>query len=224
MNTAYVDTRASASAGAFGGLMDAIGGIAAAVIAIVGLTGFQPEMMTAIAVIVFGAAMLIQGGTLLSEYTGAMQVVPAATEGGGEGATAAMFLAGAAGMVLGILALLGIAAAALTAVAILVFGAALLLSSSAVRRLFMLQTPPRPATARSATEMLAGEMASGSAGIQLAAGLTAIVLGILALAGIRPQTLMLAALIVLGVTFIVTGSTLSGIVMGFMRETRPRPS
>jgi hypothetical protein len=221
MNTAYMDTRASASAGAFGGLMDAVGGIAAAVIAIVGLTGFQPEVMTAIAVIVFGAAMLIQGGALLSEYTGAMQVVPAATATAGDGGTAALFLGGGAGTVLGILALLGIAAAALTAVAILVFGAALLLSSSSVRRLFTLQAAARRATARSATELLAGEMASGSAGIQLAAGLAAIVLGILAAAGTRPQTLILAALIVLGVTFIVTGSALSGIVVSFVRETRP---
>ncbi|MGH8141293.1 MAG: hypothetical protein ACREU2_02050, partial [Steroidobacteraceae bacterium] len=65
MNTAYVDTRsAGGTATAYGGVIDAIGGIAAAVIAIVGLTGFHPELMAGIATIVFGAALLIEGGTL----------------------------------------------------------------------------------------------------------------------------------------------------------------
>ncbi len=224
MSTTLVESKTSGSASAFGGLMDAVGGIAAAVIAIVGLTGFRPEQLTAIAVIVFGAAMLIQAGTLLSEYeivlkALSMSPLSTSTEIGADGGMSIMFLGGIAGMVLGILALVGIAAAALTAVAIIVFGAALVLSSSSVRRLFVLQTPARRSAARTTTEMLAGEMASGSAGVQLAAGLTTVVLGILSAAGQRSQTLMLTALIVLGVTFLMTGSTLSGIVMGFMRQS-----
>jgi hypothetical protein len=47
---------------------DAIGGVATAVLAIIGLSGAHAEMMTAIATIVFGAALLIEGGTMLSEY------------------------------------------------------------------------------------------------------------------------------------------------------------
>jgi hypothetical protein len=38
------------------------------VLAIVALTGFAREIIAPIATIVFGAASLIQGGTLLSEY------------------------------------------------------------------------------------------------------------------------------------------------------------
>lgn len=44
---------------AYGGFADAIGGIAAIVLAIVGLSGARPEMMVAIATIVFGGALLI---------------------------------------------------------------------------------------------------------------------------------------------------------------------
>src|SRR6185437_12269358 len=165
MNTTFVDTRASGQASAYGGAIDAIGGIAAAVIAIIGLAGFHPATMTAISVIVFGAAMLIQGGTLLSEYAVVIQVVPSAAEGESDGGMSIMFLAGVAGIVLGILALLGIAARPLTAVAILAFGAALTLSSTSVRRLFLLQAAARRVSSRSGTEMLAGEMASGSAGV-----------------------------------------------------------
>lgn len=222
MNTAFVDTRSTtATATAYGGVIDAIGGIATAVVAIVGLTGFHSELMAAIAVIVFGAAMLIQGGTLLSEYAVVMPVVGAAAEGGGDGGLSVMFLAGVGGIVLGILALLGISAAALTSISLIAYGAALVLSSSSVRHLFVLQSTARRVAARSGTEMLAGEMASGSAGMQLLTGLAAIVLGILAVSGARPAVLTLTGLLIVGVTFIMTGSTLSGLVMSFMRQSRP---
>ena len=216
MNTAYLDTRSSTNATAFGGMADAIGGIAAAVVAIVGLTGFHPEVMAAISVIVFGAALLIQGGTLLSEFAVVLPLVGAETVG--DSGLSAMFLVGAGGIVLGILGLLGIATVPLTSIAVIAFGAALVLSSSAVRHLFVLQTAARRASARVGTEMLAGEMASGSAGVQVLSGLTAIVLGILSVSGERAPILTLAALLVLGVTFILTGSALSGLVTGFMRQ------
>lgn len=67
--------------------------------------------------------------------------------------------------------------------------------------------------------MLAGEMASGTAGVHLLTGLATIVLGILALvAGAPARVLTLSALLILGVTLIMTGSTLSGLVMSFMRN------
>ena len=53
---------------AYGGFVDAIGGVATIVLAIVGLAGVRPEMMVAIATIVFGIALLIEGGAMLSEY------------------------------------------------------------------------------------------------------------------------------------------------------------
>jgi hypothetical protein len=221
MNTAFVDSRPAATATAFGGLADAIGGIAAAVIAIVGLTGFHPEMMAAISAIVFGAALLIEGGTLLSEYAVVMPAMGMNPEVVSDSGISAMFLVGAGGIVLGILALLGIATVPLTAIAVIAFGAALVLSSSAVRQLFVLQSAARRMSSRSGSEMLAGEMASGSSGVQLLSGLTGIVLGILAVSGVRPAVLTLAALLVLGVTFILTGSALSGLVMGFMRQAGP---
>ena len=66
--------------------------------------------------------------------------------------------------------------------------------------------------------MLANEMAFGSATMQALAGLAAIVLGIIALAGGgNAEVLSLVALLALGGTLILTGSTLSATVMGFMR-------
>ena len=213
---------------AYGGLIDAIGGVATIVLVICGLVGIAPPMMVAIATIVFGVALLIQGGAMLSEY---MQVVfpggvrTASVEQMGGNSLALVFLVGAAGIVLGVLSLLGISAAILTPVAAISYGTALLLSSNAVWRLYVL----RRASAQMETaigqsqhvgaEMLASEMASGSAGIQALAGLAAIVLGILALAGSpNDLTLNLVALLALGSTIVLTGSTISATVLSFMRS------
>jgi hypothetical protein len=220
MSMSYAEM-SSAEVPAYGGLVDAIGGIATAVLAIVALTGFAPGTTAAIATVIFGAALLIQGGTVLSEY--AHLVFPAETalpsvEKFGGGGLSALFLVGIAGIVLGILALLGIAATQLTAIAVIAFGSALVMSSNSVRQLYLLQTAVKKASgSHMGSELLAGEMASGSASVQVVAGLAAIVLGILAVAGTSSTPLILAALLVLGVTIILTGSTLSGLVLGLMR-------
>jgi hypothetical protein len=223
-------------AATYGGLVDAIGGIATIVLAIIGLSGVNGTALGAIATIVFAAALLIQGGTVLSEYT---KVIPSGAFGAGEemgggGGLSALFLVGAAGIVLGILALLGIHEQVLIAAAAMAFGAALLLSSNSVWQLYRLkQTSHRVGGMRSFSggEFLAGEMASGSAAIQCLAGLAAIVLGILAVTGNNPTGLTLIALLVLGATVLLTGSTLTAAVTGFMEpstghgiETRSNPA
>jgi hypothetical protein len=135
------------------------------------------------------------------------------------GGLSALFLVGIAGIVLGILALLGIASAELTAIAVIAFGSALVMSSNSVRQLYVLQTA-RSVASHLRSEFLAGEMASGSSSVQVVAGVAAIVMGILAVAGTSSTTLTLAALLVLGVTVILTGSTLTGLVLGLMRPAR----
>src|SRR6185437_11173983 len=225
MNATLSHSRTPEAAAAFGGVMDAIGGIATAVLAIIGLAGWRPELLAGVATIVFGAALLIQGGTLLSEYShvftpaGALQTASDAV--GGDG-LAAMFPVGIAGIVLGILALLGVAPYALTSISVIAFGAALMLSAQSVRRLYKMQAESRvtPVGAYSTREFLAGEMAGGSAGIQFVAGLASVVLGIIAVvmtATVRNEMLTLVALLVVGVTNIISGSALGGLVLSFMR-------
>ena len=225
MNAAISHSRTPEAAAAFGGAMDAIGGIATAVLAIIGLAGWRPELLAGVATIVFGAALLIQGGTLLSEYSqvftpaGALQTASDAFSGDG---LAVMFPVGIAGIVLGILALVGVAPFALTAISVIAFGAALMLSAQSVRRLYRMQAELRRTSVGpySVREFLAGEMAAGSAGIQFVAGIAAVVLGILAVVmtpTVRNETLTLVALLVVGLTNIISGSALSGLVLSFMR-------
>ena len=78
-------------------------------------------------------------------------------------------------------------------------------------------------TPRSIGALLAGQVAAGSAGLQLLAGIAAIVLGILALAGYPPIGLTLSALLVLGATVVLTGGALSGLLVSFLRPGRATP-
>ncbi|WP_442756283.1 hypothetical protein ACNHKD_06615 [Methylocystis sp. JAN1] len=224
------DIATSENAVAYGGLIDAIGGVATIVLAICGLVGVAPAYMTAIATIVFGVALLIQGGAMVSEYAQIAFPAGVGTTGSAENfggnSLAVVFLVGAAGIVLGILALLGINSGTLTPVAVIAFGTALLLSSNAVWHLFLLRRATRMSALSAGQsqfiggEILASEMASGSAGLQALAGLAAIVLGIIALAGnAYDMTLNLTALLALGATLVLTGSALSATVIGFMRTT-----
>jgi hypothetical protein len=214
----YVETTRTSEAAGFGGLVDAIGGIATIVLAIVALTGVRPEILVPITVIVFGAALLIQAGAMVSEYAVFMPAAGAGATDFGANSLSSLFLVGAAGIVLGILALLGIATTVLTSISVIAFGA-LLLSSNSVRNLYLLRRATAAGT-MGGGEVLAGEMASGSAAVQLLAGLTAVVLGILAVSGARSDILVLSAMIVLGATVVLSGSALSGMVLGFMRPHR----
>jgi len=134
-------------AATYGGLVDAIGGVATIVLAIVALSGVSQPMLVAVATIVFGATLLIQGGTMLTEYTKLVFPVGAvgsADEVGGGGGLSALFLVGAAGIVLGILALINISPQTLTSVAVIAFGGALILSSNSVWHLYRTKQAVQP--------------------------------------------------------------------------------
>jgi len=217
------------SVASYGGFVDAIGGVATIVLAIIGLAGVKSEILLAITTIVFAVALLIEGGAMMSEY--ASVAFPsggrvAAAENVGSGGLSAHFLAGAAGIVLGILALIGIQSTILTSVALIAFGAAMVLSSSSVYQLHQMKRAAMAMSAEaqpmSGTEVLANEMATESAGALTLAGLAAVVLGILAVVGVNPVVLTFAALIALGATLVLTGSSLSATVISFMRPSEQR--
>ncbi|HXW71078.1 MAG TPA: hypothetical protein VEK34_06535 [Methylocella sp.] len=218
------------------GFADAIGGMATVVLAIIGLAGIRPGLFISIAVIVFGVALLIQGGTMLSEYVqitmpsgrNRMQVSGA---GGGEN-LATVFLAGAAGVILGILSVLAIRPEILTSISIIAFGAATLLSSASVGQLGLLKQAAVAAdeegTANAASQAISMQVTSATAGVQALAGLAVAILGILALVGVGVDSavLILAALIVAGCAIVLTGGALTSSMVGHLgeeRQYRPRP-
>ncbi len=223
MSMSFTTGSATRDTAAYGGFVDAIGGVATIVLAIIGLSGARPEMLVAVASIVFGAALLVQGGAMLSEYVGIIFPDGAGNvsmDQFGGSSLSALFMAGAAGIVLGILALVGVQAEILTSIAIIAFGSGLLVSSNSVTHLHALKRASEVQASQGGAAVVAHEMAAGSAGVQALAGLAAIVLGILALADVHSIVLDLAALIALGATLVLTGSTLSATVVNFMRPAR----
>jgi len=229
MSTIITSQHGPREAGTYGGLVDAIGGVATVVLAIVALSGIDAPQLDAIAVIVFGAALLIEAGTMFAEYTKLVFPGDVAQSGYEDlgGGVPVLLLVGAAGIVLGILSLINIVPATLMAAAVIAFGVALLLSSNSVWHLHRV----KQASLRfgggqtiSRGKILAAEMASGSAAVQCVAGLTAIVLGILAICGIYTDILTLVALLVLGATLLLTVSTLGGAAMSSAEPTAAQPT
>jgi hypothetical protein len=218
MSTTYnSEVGAAGESAAYGGFVDALGGIATIVLAIIALAGVKADILLSIATIVFGAALLIQGGAMLSEFA-QMEAGTESQASSGAGLSA-LFLVGVAGIVLGVLALLGVHAPILTSVAVIAFGGALVISASAVWRLLTSRSvTTRFQAGGSMLHTIAADVAAGSSGVQCMAGLAIMVLGILAVSGTVTLTLTLVALLIAGAAIVMTGSTLSGTMIGFMRS------
>jgi hypothetical protein len=201
-------------------ITEAIAGIVAIVLTILGLAHVAPMLLVAIATIAVGVALFVRGGNLASEIAHVLSQAgdrgPPITELGGGSSWAIEFLAGAAGIVLGILALLRIAPTDLIAIACVAFGAALVLTSNAACQVNVIKLLSQ-GLSEPAQRMAVGVL-SGSVGIQAVAGLQAIVLGILALADFNSLVLVLIALLALGSFIFVNGSALGGTVLAVFRR------
>ena len=174
-----------------GSVTENVGAIAAMILAILGLAGILATLLAAIATIIIGAVMLMDG---VAVSAAARRLHSHAT-----GVTAGFF-GGLAGIILGILALFKTIPDPLLSVAVLVFGAAMLLGGGVVSRLnWMLQLR------NSVPQEAAGPVFTAGSG-SLFVGLGTLVLGILAVIGIVPLTLVLVGLLTLGAGALFSGS------------------
>jgi hypothetical protein len=177
---------------------EAVGAAAAIVLSIIGLAGGMPRAMMVIGTIVLGAAILLDAASsearshLFSTEAraGEGQIARAERVGG----VSAEYVAGIAGIVLAVLALLRISPTLLCSIALVVLGAGLLFAS--------------PAKARGA--------ASGEALV----GLGAIALGILAMLGLKPVTLVLVGLLAVGAAVFLSCSAFGARLFGTLRHAR----
>jgi hypothetical protein len=196
----------------FGGsTAEAVVGAGAVILAIIGLANMWPGYMAPIATIAVGAALLFQGGAIAARYSHMADEVGARELGSG---LTGEILGGGAGIVLGVLSFIGIWPSTLMAVAVIVLGGTLLIGSSATSRLRFLSTSRLSEHARRVTRE-AVEMASGT---EVLIGLGAIVLGILALLGFVPGTLVLVALLALGASVLFSGSAVSSRMLAMFRR------
>jgi hypothetical protein len=155
----------------------------AAVLCIIGLAGGAPLWLTAIATIILGVALLVEGGGLVTQHRRYFSQSSEAVADVGR--TSSESIAGIAGIVLGILSLIGLAPHVLLPVSLIVFGGGLLMGMS--------------------PELRGGLSGTGHALV----GCGGVVLGILALVGVYPVVLTLIGLLA------VSGALLlSSIAMG----------
>ncbi len=178
-------------------------------VSVIALAGVLPELLAAIATIAVAVALLFRGGTTAARFSRLLSE----TKGGPEiverwGGMTAEFLAGATGIALGILALLGLARMVLIPIAAIVYGGALVLDSGVTARLDALEIAR--AGGPELNPEVARETAASAAGIQVLVGLAAVTLGVLALVGLRPLILSLTAMLAIGFADLMSGTAMGG--------------
>lgn len=186
---------------------EALCGIVAAVLTILGLIQVVPNFMLSIAGIAMGVALFSEGATIAGQYS---RLLSATSEGKLNavelgGGINVEILAGIAGIVLGILSLLGLVPMILMPIAVIGFGISLILSSGTLVRLNALKISGAHETA----QKIAQEVISASVSSQILVGLGAIVSGILSLVGIDPRVITLVALLALGILILLNSIELS---------------
>jgi len=197
-------------------LTETVGALAIIVLSIIGLAGTASATMVAIATIVIGAAILMQATNMASEYVELFEAEQAGAigkAGAVGGGITLEFLAGGAGVVLGILALLTPVTGVLSAAALIIFGGTLLLSAGATARASELQSGG--ALSGNARALLQ-QTASVGSGAQIMIGVAAMVLGILALVGLHAGVLILVGELAIGAALLAVSAGNS--VAGLMRN------
>ena len=188
--------------------IELIGGLAAVVIAIVGVSSYLPFYMSAIATIAIGVALFAQGGAIAARWRQAERELVSNTRYersemiGGVGTEV---FGGAVGIVLGILALAHVIPFVLMPVAAIVFGGSLLLGGAAQPELVQLAPEHDPKYARITYDAI-----QASGGVMVLTGIAAAVLGILALLHVGPVvTLTLVAMLCVGGALVLAGGALT---------------
>lgn len=177
-----------------GSVTEGIGALGTIVLAILGLAGIFTNIVASVATIVIGAVFLAD--SMLARSAENTLNAQGIRSGMGSGMTASFF-AGIAGIVLGILSFFHPAPAVFVAVAVLVFGGALLLSGGTLARLSWLLSNPQGTS---------NEAWASTGNGSVFMGLAVTVLGILAVIGLAPMTLALVGLLCLGTGAFFSGS------------------
>jgi hypothetical protein len=188
-------------------MLEGVAGAGAIVLAILGLVGVLQFYMIGIAIILVGAALIMEGGAVTSRLAHAMHEATAgrvqlAELGGG---VSIEFLGGIAGIALGILGLAGVMSNVLWPIAAIVFGGAHVFGSGVTARIRTFRFSEEPEH----VQRMAGEAVRGAADVQAFIGLNGVALGILALIGFVPMILTLVAILAFGFADLLRGPSIT---------------
>jgi len=200
VSTTYPSTEARRAGvvGAASATTESIGGIVVIILAILALVGVLPMVLAAVAGIVFGVDFIVEGAALAARRS----AVAARSEqplDQIDGGVTVELVGGLAAIVLGVLALIGVAPTVLMGALVITGGAGLILSIGVV----------------GGVGGLGGSVPMPSASAaHLMAGIAAVVLGILAL--VRPEfttVLSTVGLLVLGASLTLSGTAFSSAML-----------
>lgn len=188
----------------FGLLTEGAAGIAAVVLAIVALAGVSTVVLASIAAIVIGVGLAVQAFNSAAEEARLLGVGAQDAPLGGE--VMVDTVCGLTGIVLGILALVGVQAGYLLPPALIVFGGALLLSG------FTGLWPKTMPIASPGAErhIVAYQGSPAASGLEILTGLAAIVLGILSLIMAASGVLVLVGFLVVGAALLMVSASFAG--------------
>ena len=178
-------------------------GIGAATLAVIGLEHFAAAGLLAIATIVVGAGLLFEAGVFSARFSALVSQTEKAPFRLRRW-MAAEFVAGVAGITLGILALLNFAPFVLIPVAAMSMGIAQILNSGLNTRLNALEISS--AKSEELDQEEARETVNPYIGIGGFMGFGALVLGLVALAGISPLVLSLVAILSIAAAHLLNGA------------------
>lgn len=210
----YVEGKGfAAEAEPIGLITEGAAGIAVIVLAIIALSGTIPATMASIVTIIVGVGLMVQAFNSAAEQSKAM--VPGAAMAGSEmGGEVMIDLAGGvAGVVLGILALVGVNAPHLVPAALIVFGGVMLLSGA-------ISAAPRSYTEPAAAGQVVSYQGSApTAGLEILIGFAAVILGILSLIFMTSWVLTLVGFLAVGAGLLIVSATFSRAVVRLFTRT-----
>ncbi len=216
--TSYLGQDASAKIVRGGSVGEGVAGVAALILAILGLLHIIPHMLLPIATIILGIAFLLEGGAIASRFASLLNETAKGRFETSElsvGLTTEL-IGGLAAIILGILSLLNIAPAVLMPVAAIVFGATLLFGSGVTARLNHLREPK--SDEYQAFREVAREAVGVATGVRIFLGLSTVVLGIIGLAGGNWMVMSFVSILCVSASDVTSGTALTARMLGMMHK------
>lgn len=199
----------------FGLLTEGAAGIAAIVLAIIALAGVSAGTLASITTIIIGVGLMVQAFNAAAEVSRELGASGAAVAVAGRGADLGGEVmidvaAGLAGIVLGILGLIGINAPHLIPAALIVFGGSLILSGAIAAQSRVIASTM---TASGAPVQVSHQGSAAMSGIEILVGFAAAILGILSLVFESSWVLVLVGFIAVGAALLIVSATFSAAVV-----------
>ncbi len=188
------------------------------VLALIGLAGILPETLLPIAVIAMGAAFLFEGASISMRFSNLLTETSRGRLDRAEfgvGVTSE-FLGGITGVVLGILSLLRMHLTVLIPIALIVYGATLMLSSGVTFRLNAIEADVSEESTQ--FKKIAHEAMSVSALTEFVLGIAAAVLGIIAISGIYTSAISFVGMMVIGFSGLIAGAAVTTRMISLFRK------